>query len=127
MGNYVKRDQRAADSIYTYRHGEVARQLLGNDHISAGKSCDQAVWLFCHFCGRLRLTDAAWFLEVLTPGETVEERHSKMPCLGCGRLGQLHIIHAPGTLAQMASFLKRWQLGSEIVLAAKKGRPSFLG
>jgi hypothetical protein len=127
MGNYAKRDARTAESIYDFRHTEVARQLLGSDHVHTGGNCNQAVWLFCHYCGRLRLTDAAWFLEVLTPAETVEERHSKMPCLGCGRLGQLKIIHAPGTLDQMRMHLKRWQLGSDIVLAAKKERPTSLG
>jgi hypothetical protein len=103
MADYSKRETRRAGILEALRRHRIAEQLgLAVEHYG------RALWLFCPYCARRKVTDIAWFAKHIKENETGAEMLGRLPCLGCGRSGSLKLILAPAALHDMPAFFKQW-------------------
>jgi hypothetical protein len=117
VGNYAKADARRAELIEDMRRFRIMEHLFGKE--TSLRQRDHAIWLFCPYCARRKLTDVSWFSKHIKADETANKMLARLPCLGCGRVGLLRLILAPAKLYDMRTFLKSWDI-SDLILQERE-------
>ncbi len=115
MANYANMDRRRAELVQHMRETRIAEQIksMGVEYFRG------AFWLFCIHCARRKLTDVRWVTQHIRGDEVFGDMRRRMPCLGCGLIGQLVVIPAPDTLDNMRATIRKWEL-EDLVLRPRE-------